>query len=238
MSIYNYFGLQYGDIVSAFNGSIIEDFATNNRCGSKIILDEMQIKESQVVAHFSVGLNAMLNEIPDHWVSSVELSGVSAFVFDFTPDFTEPIRVKVFNRCSTNFDECITLCSGYETITTAVVSGKTYGLLNRIIAPNERILLRYRADKNLLEMPSLKGVLRDGVCCTLGNVLYSDGENKWGAVENFCTNWGQWLDLLKYGWIPPELKSLDLYNYIGSFRGVRDGRFAGGSTNNLWRGIP
>lgn len=236
--LYNAFGLKYTTIINSFNGSIEEDYATNGKCGRQIIDEEIEMTLHKMVAHFSVGLNAMLNEIPDHWVSSEPLSGVSAFVFDFTPDTTEPIRVKVFDRCNTNFDECITLCSGYETITTTVIGNKTYGLLNRLITPNQRILLRYRADKNLLEMPSLKGVLRDGVCCTLGNVLYSDGENKWGAVENFCSNWKQWLDLLKNGWIPPEFKSLDFYDYIGSFRGVRDGRFAGGSTNNLWRGTP
>lgn len=225
---YNNFGLTYQDILQAFSNSIESDFATADQCGQKIINDEIDLQEGELLSNLSEASLGYLNELPVHEVTTVTLSGQSAFVFDFIPDFDKDIRVQVVAKCNDSLIlfECFDGCLTGETISYWFdeTTGKYYGILDtKIVNNDEKILISYSVDKSVLVLPSLKLLLRDMVACSLGSVLYSDGDSTWAAVTRYCAMADKKLDKMA-GWVPPEFRALKFIEWNGPFRAVRNNR--------------
>lgn len=225
----NAFGLTWKTIVESFSKAIESDFATNSLCGQQVIENEIQIKEGEVLFILSEAAFTYFNSIPLHEVVTFDLSGSSAFWFDFAPDTNSTIKVKITSKCTDNtslLDCSFNSCADGEEVEVIwdEVSESYFGLLSRQITSSERVIVTYKPLWSALNIPSLKAILRDGVCCLLGNTLYSDSDNSWKLVERFCQSYDKWFNNLQKGWIPPEFKKLKYLEWNGPFRGVRGNR--------------
>lgn len=224
----NAWGLTWQDVVKSFNGAIESDFETNNECGSRVIQTEMALKEGEILSYIGEGALSYIERLPPHRVEVTELSGVSSFQFAFDPDQDYTIKVEVASKCVDEIDllECFDSCStSTETITASQGDdGIWRGFLDRVIATDEQVVISYVVDKTALVLPSLKQVLRDGVCCILGNALYSSQSDSWELVKRYCASYDKALERLESGWIPGEFKALDYIEYTGSFCGIKGNR--------------
>jgi hypothetical protein len=89
----------------------------------------------------------------------------------------------------------------------------------------ENLILYYDVDDALLELPSLKSILRSMVCCSLGSRIYPAADaDKWSIVTYYCEDADKWMDYFMSGGMPAEYKkmrSLNKKTGITSIRLVR-----------------
>lgn len=225
MALYNYFGLNYNDVIQSFHDAIEEDFESNDKCGRTIIQNEMDLKEGELLASLSNSALAYLNELPTHEVTVANLSGSYFFTVDFIPDFnrdilidTSPIQQQTCQGTTSTYsadDFTWTL----DENTLAVTATYNNGVITEDI-----LYLNYSINPDILNIPSLKSILRDLVCCSLGYQFYSSSDSVWGVVERYCANADKWLEKISEGWIPPEFSGLRLIEYAGRFRAIRNNR--------------
>lgn len=234
---YNGFGLEYTDIINSFKDAVEDDFASNGECGRYSIEREIEFQEQRLASNLNATTLDLLEQLPWHFVDTtetVDVSGYTTFYFDFTPDFTQDIMVYVFEDfysdiesqntlgCSKNARECgsFQLAPDSTSLEQAVTyvqdsDGNWYGNLNRVIGENDKVAISYSIDKSNMEIASLKGFLRDMVCCILGNGLYADGDDVWKLVEKYCEHATMALQMVGgKRWIPAEFKRLDFVNPV------------------------
>ena len=226
---HNAYGLTWQNMVEAFNGAIENDFKAGDLCGSKVITNEIEMKEGELISYLGEATLSYFEVLPPHEVTTESVSGSSAFTFDFIPDFDKPIKVSVTSMCPDEIalQECFNeRCSTGEVVTYLYdeVTKKWQGILNREILSNENIFISYSVDLDELELSSLKAILRDLVACTLGNNLQTEGDAVWGLVTHYCERGDKGLERLEKGYIPAEFKRLKYLEWNGPFRAIRGNR--------------
>lgn len=221
MAIYNWFGLEYTDIVNAFRGAVAGDFG-----GQTVIEAEMDLAEAEVVQMMSQQANAMLQsveymEIPQitgtAWTTPFPvLQDFYIFVVDrYNPaigNYISPIPGICLEGTCQNFKK--ELDSTYL-FTDYTITGSNLTFGTTFDQDSYTYYTSYTINTADLVLPSVKGMIRDRVACVLGMQLYSKGDDTWKLVELYCDR--SKIKMIDDKWLPAEFRK---YKWLNSpFRG-------------------
>lgn len=231
--MYNRFGLQFMDVVDAFTGAVSGDFSTAIDAQLSIE-NEIDMQMEELVSMLPIRALKLLGHVDYLKINCP----AATFALPFIPVDNCNLRVYLTpdydNKCNDGYADYAyfacsvvrptTLCSTMEIPFT--VTGADITITN---LPNssQAIYVSFDIDEDELVINSLKKLLRDMVCCTLGGKLYSDGMSEWKLVEKYCDNASKIKDLFTDSFIPSDFARLTYLNKIkpsifGSVRTVRD----------------
>lgn len=206
------FGLSPDIIVSSFSGAVSGDFATNGFTGYQVINNEIALAESEI-----------LEMIPDFSRSLNEIKGVAVTVdtsgYVTFPSFVQPLssgEIKYYQK-----DKYIEGCEGdYLSPQLSTMRGTSFcqdtlccpwnGVSELSGQPlpvdsTKEFYSSYISDPNTFNIPSLANMIRNRVCCVLGNNLFATQGDSWKLVDRFCQLADKKLDS---HYFPPEMKSV------------------------------
>jgi hypothetical protein len=225
------YGLTESEIVSSFSGAVSGDFAVAPLDGYTVINQEIEFQWEKLKLSMSDKVSTLLTEI-NYEVPSI--SGGNIFVPGL---YAIPSSLEVWkvDRCAEicgkeSFKGCNSPCGcgirgsmyPYEdrlggiqklVVNTDYTSNGSniYSLTETINSDNSYIVISYLVDEANVSLTSLSSILRDMVCANLGNRLFAAIEgNKWSIVEHYEGQAEKWLGLLEKGWMPPELKKMNI----------------------------
>jgi hypothetical protein len=207
------------------------DFAVGGTNGQLIIEAEIEFQKFKLEAALPADALQMLAQVNGE-VVSVNPSGL------FTPTlYADNVRAYVVDKgytpCPGKSYEQTDMCwqslqNDQLIVTTANISGlsnNNYVLLDDFDAKNQNLVLYYEVNTANLTLTSLKSILRDMVCCSLGSRLYPAADaDAWSVVKHYCTEAEKWISYFEDGNLPAEMKKMKLINKtrgIGSMRLVR-----------------
>ena len=215
------YGLTFTDILDYFIGSTLADYSSIHS-GIITIDSEIEMVAEEIIGHMSKNTQVLFDRL-----TGVQLKACSTTVFDLPfPGLVNCHMVihgsATNSRCrmrtypSDGYDcqeplECLDVLSysvsGGQIILDAPWSGDVWA--------------SYDLDPDELILPSFKKALRDGVACSLGSRLYSDGNNEWKLVERACEAYDKYLQkVTEPKNIPPEFLKLNYWEpiqYTGIF---------------------
>jgi hypothetical protein len=225
-----YFGLLNTDIVNSFSQCVSGDFAVGSIDGGTIINNEIAFQYEKV-------MNALSDEAL-HYLERI--SGEVALVDDandFTPALYADsstlrgyIVYKGYSPCPGQSLESTDMCwenwnSTQLNVTTASISttgSNNYHLNDVFDYKTQNLVLYYDVDQTNLVMASLKTLLRDLVCHSLGSRLFPVGQSDvWSIVSYYGESAERMLKLLEDGMLPSELKKLRLLNKSSGIKSVK-----------------
>jgi hypothetical protein len=215
-----YFNLTTTEVITSFSQAQESDFAVGSISGGPIILQEIDFQ-----------YNKLLNALPQEFLQLMEkVSGEVALVNisgSFNPGlYAEDgtlrgyIVAKNWSPCPNQSLEGYTMCwqqaSQYYEVATANIQSNgnnSYTILDTFDYKTQNLILYYDVDDILVEIPSLKSVLRSMVCCSLGSRIYPVGQSDvWSIVTYYCEDASKWLDYYLNGGMPMEYKKIKLLN--------------------------
>jgi hypothetical protein len=142
------------------------------------------------------------------------------FEFPTELPYTSDLRVWVFNEdvqqtitslgsyCNSVNADCgnLTLESLEESTASINISGSGFTIDNYTYNPDDRVYINYKPDIATLNIPSLAGIIRNIVCCTVGSNLYSKEDTEWKHITRFCEKATEQLATLDEYYLPPEFR--------------------------------
>lgn len=215
-----YFNLTSDEIITSFSQAQESDFAVGNISGSAVILQEIDFQYHKLLTMLPQEFTQLLERVSGE-VATVDISG------SFSPTFYAQegtlrgyIVDKGWSPCPGQSLEDTTMCWQYlqqqVAITPATItsnSNNSYTIAEAFDYKTENLIIYYDVDDTLLELPSLKSVLRSMVCCSLGSRLYPVGQaDVWSVVTYYCDDASKWLDYFMNGGMPAEYKKMKLLN--------------------------
>jgi hypothetical protein len=138
------------------------------------------------------------------------------------------IVAKGYSPCPNQTIESIDLC--WHNIDTQIFlspasitsSGNNQYVLNDTFdKKKQNLVLFYDVDQNQLNIKSLKSLLRDMCCCSLGSRIFPVASDTWSIVTYYCEETTKWLDFYKAGNYPTEFTKIKPKQAFGSIRVVR-----------------
>lgn len=219
------YGLLPEQIVSSFSQAISSDFAVGAMDGYAIINQEIEFQYNNLQSSLSKDCLALLEKVPGEIVT-VDLSG------NFTPSLYAVegtveafIIYKGYNNCGKplNSSGCNRVPELYTSSAASISANgsNSYSLLDTFDKSEQYLVLYYDVDQTLVAPNSLKGLLRDMVCCSLGSRLYPAGADTWTIVKYYCENSTKMLEKLENGYMPGDLKKIKLLNPVGGIQTVK-----------------
>ena len=238
------YGLTEDQIVSSFSGAISGDFAVPPMDGYAVINQEIEFQWQKLQMAMSDKLSMTLTEV------NYEVPSISGGIY-FTPALyaiPETMEVWKVDRCAEicgkeSFKGCESPCGcgvrgslypyenrlgGIQKLVSGTdynsIGSNIYQLIETLDTDRDYLVISYKVDESNLIVPSLASILRDMVCCNLGNRLFANIEGgKWSIVEHYCESASKWLELLENGWMPPELKKINLL-FSGKIKSIKVSR--------------
>jgi hypothetical protein len=240
MPQYNYFGCEYTDIVNAFKGAVANDFG-----GQSIIEAEMELAEAELIGQMSPKALQMLQTVEYQEVPQIaSISG--SMQYTLNPALLQDLYVYEVDRYNPALNNAISspipgICSeqsGCSNIkkqldssylfTDYTVTGSTITFGSSFDQDTHTYYVSYTADTSTLDLPSLKGMIRDRVACVLGMQLYSRQDDTWSLVDLYCTRADKWMAMIDEHWLPSEYKKNKYLNspftVKGSITTIKIGR--------------
>jgi hypothetical protein len=220
------YNLTPDQIVSSFSQAISSDFAVGAMDGYAVINQEIQFQYDRLNSYLSSDCLALLEKVPGEIVS-VDLSG------NFTPSLYAVedtvqayIIYKGYNTCGKPLNSCGCgpIYNDIEGISSASISGQgnnVYSLLDSFDKQTQYLVLYYDVSESLISPNSLKSILRDMVCGSLGSRLYPSGSDTWSIVQYYLDSSNRMLEKLEQGYMPADLKKIKLLNPVGGIRTVK-----------------
>ena len=235
----SYFGLLNTDIVNSFSQAISSDFAVGGVDGYTIIDREISFQYEKLMSYLSDQSLKMMDKINGE-IAVVNLSGgFSPSLYAVEGSLRGYIVYKGWTPCagqSLEYNGGSSSCWENQldqniSVSTANISAlglNSYQILDVFNYKTQNLVLYYDVDNALLEMSSLKTLLRDMVCASLGSRIYPAADaDKWSIVKYYLDEANKMIDLLKDGWMPAEFKKIKLINGTprkGSLTSVRINR--------------
>jgi hypothetical protein len=233
---FNAFGLTYEDIVNAFRGSIATDFG-----GQQIIENEIELAEAELIANMSPKALQMLQR-----VEYMEVPQISGNLYTSIPPILQDLYVYEVDRYNPALNNAVSnplpgvcdeqngcpnikreLDSSYL-FTDYSISGSNITFGNSFDQDTHTYYVSYTIDNSTLDLPSVKGILRDRVACILGMQLYSRGDDTWKLVDLYCTRADKMMDKIDEHWLPSEYRKNKYLNNPFTIKGgiqtIRIGR--------------
>lgn len=228
----SYFGITANDIVRAFHGTEITDFATDGETGQQIITRELELAFNESLDLLDVNvLNQLQNGFNGYIVQACE---------DASGNFIIPL-LGIPEECSLDVREwedrnldwfhdsisqttqpgllgcnkCKVDLKSYPQFTDWILDGSNL-ILGSSYEANQKLIISYRLESGETpSIPSLGRFIRNKVACILGHNLYTASENTWSLVEQYCKEASKFEE--KYSgihkYIPSELKRLKWLEY-------------------------
>jgi len=221
------YNLTPAEIVSSFSQATSANFAVPPLDGYVVINQEIDFQAARLESYLSKDSLALLEKVPGEIVT-VDLSGnFSPSLYAVEGTVQAYIIYKGFNTCGKPLNSCG--CAGpyYQDVngfSTANISGQgnnVYSLLDPFDKQTQYLVLYYDVDSSQLTANSLKSILRDMVCGSLGSRLYPSGSDVWNIVKYYIENSDAMLKKLEAGYMPSDLKKIKLINPIGGITSVR-----------------
>lgn len=225
-----YFGLTATDIVSSFSQCVSGDFAVGSIDGGTIINNEIAFQYEKILNSLSAEALQYLQRISGE-VALVDATGdfVPALYADSTT-LRAYIVYKGYSPCPGQSLESQDMCwenwnSTQMNVTTASVSttgNNNYHLNDIFDYKTQNLILYYDVDQTNLVVASLKTLLRDLVCHSLGSRIYPVGQSDvWSIVSYYGESAERMLKLLDSDMLPSELKKLRILNKSSGIKSVR-----------------
>lgn len=220
------YGLLPEQIVSSFSQAISSDFAVGAMDGYAVINQEVQFQYDRLNSYLSSDCLALLEKVPGEIVT-VDLSGnFSPSLYAVEGTVEAYIIYKGYNTCgkALNSCGCINGLGDIDSPTTANISGlgnNSYLLLDSFDKSEQYLVLYYDVSDSLVAPNSLKSILRDMVCGSLGSRLYPSGTDTWSIVKYYLDSSNRMLEKLEQGYMPADLKKIKLLNPTGGIRTVK-----------------
>jgi len=231
MSTFNWFGLKYTDVVSAFKGAVADDFG-----GQLIIEAEMDLAEAEFISFMSQKALHMLQvveyqEVPQ--IASISgsmqyvafppiLQDLYIYVVDrYNPALNNTISTPFMGTCNQS-NGCTNVKKELDSsylFTDYTLSGSTITFGPSFDQDRHTYYISYTIDTSTLDIPSIKGILRDRVACVMGMQLYSRGDDTWKLVDLYCSRSDKLMGLVDQHWLPSEYKKNKYLNNPFTIRG-------------------
>lgn len=218
-----YFGLLNTDIVSSFSQATSADFAVGAVDGYTVIDAEIAFQYNKIMSILPADVIQMMDHVSDE-VASVTISG------SFSPSLyaiPETLRGYVVAK---NYVPCQSLeysssCwSTGSTTTEANISAagnNVYQLLDAFDKKTQKLVLFYDVDQDKLDIKSLKTLLRDLVCHSLGSRIFPVASDTWSIVTYYGEEAKKWLEFYENGGYPVEFTKIKPKSSMSSMRIVR-----------------
>lgn len=224
-----YYGLTIENIVSAFNGATVSDFATNNQSGEEIILEEikMAFDESKNLLEVNIA-NMIESEVPAFIISTTcedasgnftyQLPGIPGDSCIVLKDFSQTLIVDgtiYYGNCSTRCgDVNISSFPDFQDYTISESGLITFGPSYN----GENILVTGLRGEGLF-IPEMKRYLRNSVACIVGRQLYSTSGDEWTLIsDGYCKSSHDFQKKYEHKkFAPSAIKSLRWLNSPFSF---------------------
>lgn len=217
---YNYFGCTQDNIIASFSGAISGDFATSVYSASTVLTQELDFAEAELVAKLGSGLLKMFSEVKG--IKPEYVNG--EFVFPAELPYGSDLRVwiipednEVTSQTTLNCSSGLAKCSNFnlesmdEQTVTMNISGSGFTIDNYTYNPDDKVYMNYKPNVTTLNLPSLAGLIRDMVCCTVGSNLYSKEDTEWKHITRFCERATKRLDEIDEYFLPPEFRKYNWY---------------------------
>jgi len=224
-----YFNLLPQDIINSFSQTQESDFAVGSISGSDIILSEIAFQYEKLLTALPQEFIQLMERVSGE-VATVNISGA------FTPGlYADPATIRGYivdrgwSPCPGQSLENTTMCWKYleqqVSLTPANIQSNglnSYTLLDTFDYKTENLILYYDVDQDNLEIASLKSLLRDMVCCSLGSRIFPVGQTDvWSIVSYYCSEAKKWLAYYEAGNFPSEYKKMKLLNKKSGITSIR-----------------
>lgn len=203
------YGLTYSDIVNAFSGTLVTDFAVGAVDGATIINNEIELQTLILNDLLSDNITALANKV-DLEIATISVSGSLNL---FTPGLYAqtgtlqawtiykdalPCSVKDFyGSCGLFWSET---SLSFGTVANFTSIGNNVYQLDSIIDKNKQYLvLTYFVDETLSDFGSLKTILRNMVAASLGSRLFPSGSDTWNIVQYYKEQSEKYLKMMEDG---------------------------------------
>lgn len=216
-----YFGLTTQEVINSFSQTQESDFAVGNISGGAIILSEIAFQYEKILSILSDNTLQLMDKVAGE-VTNVSISGA------FTPSLyaiPETLRgyvtYKGYSPCPGQSLESYQMCwqnlqGGQLAITNASITSNglnSYTLNEVFDSKTQNLVLYYDVDQTNFELSSLKTLLRDLVCHSLGSRLFPTGQSDvWSIVSYYGESADKMMTYLKEGNLPSEFKKIKLLN--------------------------
>jgi hypothetical protein len=220
----NTYGLVYTDIVNSFSQADVSDFAVGAVNGQTIIEKEIEFQALKLDEVTPSYLKQLAEKV-DLEVVTVDVSGnFMPGLYAIPASLEAWIVPRDYMPCSINDfygGTCGMLASAPTQATITSLGNNSYHLDSTFDSHKQKLVVSYQVDQTLSDFGILKSLLRDMVCCSLGNRLYptADGD-KWSIVKYYCEEADKYLELLESGKLNNSL-GLNLLFKRNSWASVR-----------------
>lgn len=214
-----YFGLTTQEVINSFSQTQESDFAVGNISGGAIILSEIAFQYEKILSILSDSTLQLMDKVAGE-VTNVSISGA------FTPSLYATnlrgyIVFKGYSPCPGQDLESYDMCwqnlqGGQLSLVNASITSNgnnTYTLNDTFDSKTQNLVLYYDVDQSNLELSSLKTLLRDLVCHSLGSRLFPTGQSDvWSIVSYYGESADKMMTFLQEGNLPSEFKRMKLLN--------------------------
>ena len=226
-----YFGLQNTDIVNSFSQAISSDFAIGAVDGYTIIDREIEFQYEKLLSVLSDESLRLLDKVNGE-VASVNVSGYFyPTLYAIESSLRAYIVYKGWKPCSgqnieysDGYSSCwenqIAESTSVSTANLSAFGNNHYQILDSFDFKTQNLVLYYDVDNSQTALTSLRSLLRDMVCASLGSRIYPAADaDKWSIVKYYSEEATKRLEFLEKGGMPSELKKMVLIN--GKNNGIR-----------------
>ena len=221
-----YFGLINTDIVNSFSQAVSADFAVGAVNGYAIIDAEIEFQYQKLLSVLPADVIRMMDQVTNE-VAVVNVSGCfepALYAQNLRGYIVDKQWQPCYNKTIEYTDGMCWQQNGIELlITEANISGanNVYQILDTFDRQKKNLVLFYDVDQANLEVKSLKSLLRDMVCCSLGSRIFPVASDTWSIVTYYCEETKKWLDFYQNGGYPVEFKKIKPKSPISSMRIAR-----------------
>lgn len=229
-----YYGLTFTDVVNSFSQARESDFAVGEMSGSEIIIAEMAFQQQKLLTMLSDDVLRLLDRVSGE-IATVSVSGAFEPALYADPDTIRGYIVgKGWSPCPGQALEGTGMCwedlhTSFQTSLTSAnivsLGANKYSLSDVFNYKTQNLVLYYDVDQELLTLGSLKSLLRDMVCYSLGSRIYPVGSSDvWSIVTYYGEEVKKWSEYYMGGGMLAEYNKISLLNKrsgISSIRVVR-----------------
>lgn len=220
-----YYGLLYTDIVNSFSQAKVEIFAVGATIGQSVINAEIAFQYEKLQASLPEDCLSLLQVVPGEVVIPNVSGGFDPSLYADPATIRAYVVPKNYSPCAGSSLESGETCFEFLTQQLNVVSANIssagsnhYVLLDSFDSKTQNLVVYYNVDQVNVTVQSLKSVLRDMVCFSLGSRIYPSADaDMWSIVRYYGEEADKWLKLYMSGKMPAGLASIKL---IGKTRGM------------------